>query len=229
MTLWPPPYPRHGLEPTRLLCPWNYPDKKIGVGCHFLLQEIFLTQELNLGLLHCRQILSLSYKVGEDLFKKGSSRNSWIVAQGSTLLIPTGSRRCKPRSAHCPLRAHTVTLLQHLNAEGEPSLIKQGSQDRKRKLCANLRSIVFNPRYMQLGSGVGDRKRPRQGSQHALDQAQIITIKIFTSFCSWWPLSMVSKLALWVAFVFLIHNICICYASKKTEKQRVNQIAFVLL
>ena len=26
-------------------------------GCHFLLQGIFLTQGLNLGLLHCRQIL----------------------------------------------------------------------------------------------------------------------------------------------------------------------------
>ena len=34
-----------------------------GVGCHFLLQEIFLTQESNPGLLHCRQILyQLSYK-----------------------------------------------------------------------------------------------------------------------------------------------------------------------
>ena len=28
-----------------------------GVDCHFLLQGIFLTQELNPGLLHCRQIL----------------------------------------------------------------------------------------------------------------------------------------------------------------------------
>ena len=28
-----------------------------GVGCHFLLQRIFPTQELNLGLLHCRQTL----------------------------------------------------------------------------------------------------------------------------------------------------------------------------
>ena len=27
------------------------------MGCHSLLQVIFLTQELNLGLLHCRQIL----------------------------------------------------------------------------------------------------------------------------------------------------------------------------
>ena len=28
----------HGLEPTRLLCPWNFPGKNTGVGCHFLLQ-----------------------------------------------------------------------------------------------------------------------------------------------------------------------------------------------
>ena len=28
----------HGLQPTRLLCPWDSPGKNIGVGCHFLLQ-----------------------------------------------------------------------------------------------------------------------------------------------------------------------------------------------
>ena len=30
-----------GLQSTRLLCPWDYPGKNTGVGCHFLLQEIF--------------------------------------------------------------------------------------------------------------------------------------------------------------------------------------------
>ena len=33
--------------PTRLLCPWNSPGKNTGVGCHFLLQGIFLTQGSN--------------------------------------------------------------------------------------------------------------------------------------------------------------------------------------
>ena len=46
---------RHGLQPTRLLRPWNSPGKSTGVGCHFLLQGIFLTQGSNLGLLHCRR------------------------------------------------------------------------------------------------------------------------------------------------------------------------------
>ena len=33
------------------------PGRNAGVGCHFLLQGIVLTQGSNLGLLHCRQIL----------------------------------------------------------------------------------------------------------------------------------------------------------------------------
>ena len=28
----------HGLQPSRLLCPWDSPGKNTGVGCHFLLQ-----------------------------------------------------------------------------------------------------------------------------------------------------------------------------------------------
>ena len=46
-----------------ILCPWDSPGKDTGVSCQFLLQGIFLTQESNLSLQHCRQILyQLSYK-----------------------------------------------------------------------------------------------------------------------------------------------------------------------
>ena len=38
------------------LCPWDSPGKNTGVRCHSLLQGIFPTQRLNLGLLHCTQI-----------------------------------------------------------------------------------------------------------------------------------------------------------------------------
>ena len=31
----------HGLQPTRLLHPWDLPGKSTGVGCHFLLQHNF--------------------------------------------------------------------------------------------------------------------------------------------------------------------------------------------
>ena len=40
------------IQPTRLLCPWDFPNKNIGMGCHFLLHGLFLTQELNPHLLH---------------------------------------------------------------------------------------------------------------------------------------------------------------------------------
>ena len=40
----------HGLNPTRLLCAWDFPGKNIGVGCHFLLQGILLSQGSNLHL-----------------------------------------------------------------------------------------------------------------------------------------------------------------------------------
>ena len=36
-----------GLQPARLLGPWNPPGKNTGVGCHFLLQGIFPTQGSN--------------------------------------------------------------------------------------------------------------------------------------------------------------------------------------
>ena len=37
----------HGLQPARLVCPWDSPGNNTGVGCHFLLQGIFPTQGLN--------------------------------------------------------------------------------------------------------------------------------------------------------------------------------------
>ena len=56
----------HGLQPTRLLHPWDFPGKDTAVGCHFLLQGIFPTQGSNPGLLQCRQILyRLSYKLSQ--------------------------------------------------------------------------------------------------------------------------------------------------------------------
>ena len=36
---------------------WDFAGKSTGVGCHSLLQEIFLTQGLNPGVPHCRQML----------------------------------------------------------------------------------------------------------------------------------------------------------------------------
>ena len=47
----------HGLQPTRLLRPWDFPGKSTGVGCRSLLQGISSTQGSNVGLPHYRQTL----------------------------------------------------------------------------------------------------------------------------------------------------------------------------
>ena len=60
----------HGLQPIRLLWPWDFPGKDTGVVCHFLLWGIFPTHWLNLGLLHCRQILyQVSYQGSQHSIK----------------------------------------------------------------------------------------------------------------------------------------------------------------
>ena len=53
----------HGLESARLLCSWDSPGRYTEVGCHSLLQGIFLTQGSNSGLLHCRHVL---YSLGHQ-------------------------------------------------------------------------------------------------------------------------------------------------------------------
>ena len=40
------------MQPDRLLYRWDFPGKTTRVGCHFLLQGVFLTQALDLDLLH---------------------------------------------------------------------------------------------------------------------------------------------------------------------------------
>ena len=45
------------LQPHGLYSPWNSSGQSTGVGSLSLLQGIIPTQELNLGLLHCRWIL----------------------------------------------------------------------------------------------------------------------------------------------------------------------------
>ena len=42
----------YGLQPSRLLNPWDSPDKNTGMCCYALLQRIFSTQGSNLHLLH---------------------------------------------------------------------------------------------------------------------------------------------------------------------------------
>ena len=51
----------HGPWPTRLLCPSDFPGKNTGVGCHALLQGIYLIQGSNPHLLYLPQYRWILY------------------------------------------------------------------------------------------------------------------------------------------------------------------------
>ena len=75
----------HGLQHTRLLCPWGSPGKNTGVGSHSILQRIFPTQGLNPGLPHCNLILyRMSYRLD---FKCKPHREKYSEVVFAKLLI----------------------------------------------------------------------------------------------------------------------------------------------
>ena len=65
----------HGLQPTRLLCPWGFSGKNTGEGCHFLFQGIVPTQVWNLCLpcLLYYQADTLPEATREDKYKAFST------------------------------------------------------------------------------------------------------------------------------------------------------------
>ena len=75
-----------GLQPARLLGPWDSPGKNTGLGCLALLQGIFLTQGLKphlLGLLHW-QVCSLPLAPPWKPHK--SHRNYLFICSGRYVL-----------------------------------------------------------------------------------------------------------------------------------------------
>ena len=72
----------YGLQPTRLLCPWDSPGKNTRVDCYSLLHGIIPTQGLNQGLLHCRQILNcLSHQTQIMLRAFQVTENNYLNSQ----------------------------------------------------------------------------------------------------------------------------------------------------
>ena len=87
----------HRLQFARLLCPWDFPGKNTGMGCHFLCQGIFPTQGLNLHLLcllHCRQIL---YQVFKDINnREGLKLKRSGIAKVLSIPLPNTSANPAP-------------------------------------------------------------------------------------------------------------------------------------
>ena len=73
---------------TRLLCPRDFPGETTGVGCHFLLQGIFLTQGSSLCLLPLRhwQVHSLPpHHLGSPLTKQHTYKwpHAWLCVDNT--------------------------------------------------------------------------------------------------------------------------------------------------
>ena len=122
----------HSLQPlglwlTRVLCPWDSPDKNTGVSCHFLLQGIFLYQGSNPGLLHCRQIsYHLSYQGSpaspKEAIIDGVSQTNWAQSPMAGIcrtpplgqaLGNAGLNKCLDTPLLCLLPAGLFGKLRH--------------------------------------------------------------------------------------------------------------------
>ena len=91
-SLWP-----HGLQPARLLGPWESLGKTTGVVCKALLQGIFPTQGLNPGFSHCKQILHhLSYKGSPAKGSVQFSSVQFSLSVVSDSLRPHESQHARP-------------------------------------------------------------------------------------------------------------------------------------
>ena len=111
----------------------GFSSKNTKVGCHLLLQGIFLTQELNPSLLHCRQILYyLSYQGGPRKFPSTSLEFLFLVSSQFYLCI-----------TH--LTPNTILILQ--NTHGASSTISDQtglpSSGLLKTLIASFK-VVFN-------------------------------------------------------------------------------------
>ena len=79
--------------------------KNTGVGIVSLLQGIFLTQESNRGLLHCRWILyHLSHQGSPNIFISNAAHGTVMVSRAAWSLLPFLSYKCgnwEPRISSC--------------------------------------------------------------------------------------------------------------------------------
>ena len=66
------------VTPWTVACPWDFPGKNTGVGCHFLLQGIFLTQELKM-FVHAK---TYTDTYSGSICKRQNRKQPWCPSEG---------------------------------------------------------------------------------------------------------------------------------------------------
>ena len=123
----------HGMQPARLLCPWDFPGKSTGVGSHFLLQGIFPTQGWNPHLLHWQADYiaqnSLEHRDGISLCSKISAQltkiplfflDTYLDRQGRGLWWPELHCLTSSQQSHLNEAGRNQPQLAHSDAEAMP-------------------------------------------------------------------------------------------------------------
>ena len=108
----------HGLQLTRLLCPWNSPGKNTGVGCHFLLQRNLP----NPGIEPVSPALAGIFFTTESPGKPGSEHTlclSMVMPMFMLFLLKSSVLHILLQKLYVPFKAHSsvisVTILPSSN------------------------------------------------------------------------------------------------------------------
>ena len=95
----------HGLQPTRPLCPWDFPGKSTGVGCHRLLRDQepgLITQNLFCRVLWmwrqdfhpCSEVTSVPHGVSRGLMESNTSLPSLSSQSGVSAGLAASLNSC---------------------------------------------------------------------------------------------------------------------------------------
>ena len=141
---------------TSLLLPCDFLGKSTGVGCHFLLQRIFLTQGSNPGLPYCRQML---YHLSH---------------QGSHSIIYI----CIHTHTHTHTHKHTCALSHFPHGQLFVTLWTIVHQ-------APLSMEFFRPKYWSGLPSPSPGDLPNPGMQPASLMSPALTDRFFTTSATW--------------------------------------------
>ena len=93
----------------RFFCPWDSPSKNTRVGCHFLIQGIFLTHGSNPSLPYSRQILY--HRTAFEAMLSTNSKISSVMPQPIRLLMHLISKNLS-RLSSFKSKSSAVSILQ---------------------------------------------------------------------------------------------------------------------
>ena len=126
---------------SRLLYPWYSPGKNTGVGCHVLLQGIFLTQGSNLG-----QLYLLHLHVG--FFTTNASWEAPRSREG--LENDCGEEKGREAESHqpgppCCIHSASILSFTQMKKLSSPTLLRHQVSQTALSWKKDLRTVTFSP------------------------------------------------------------------------------------